>query len=73
MSRYTIGWLLWLAWFVIEEGSALCGPRNGRTLSEHCWAWFSLKEKGHWWRARRFAALAFLCWLSAHLLTGGAF
>jgi hypothetical protein len=84
MSLYTIGWLAWIGWFLLEEGLALFGHGRGNTLSEHVWRWFGIPETGHdqpavhqpitgWVRARRFALLAFLAWLALHFLTGGRF
>lgn len=73
MSDYTALWLIWLALFVAVEGTALAKKAPGATLSAHVWKWFSIKEKGKGWRARRFALLAFLAWLVAHFLTGGKF
>lgn len=73
MTGYTVGWLGWIAWFLIEEGFAIASKSTPNTLSGHFWYWFSIKGKGWWWRARRFVALAGLAWLVAHLLTGGAF
>ncbi len=73
MDWFTAGWLVWLAMFGAIEGAALANRRAGDTLSEHVWQWCSIKGKGAGWRARRFGLLAFLAWLSAHMLTGGAF
>ena len=73
MDPYTVFWLFWVAMFGAVEGAALVNKREGDTLSEHVWDWFSIQSKGSGWRARRFVLLAFLAWLSAHFLTGGAF
>ena len=84
MSLFTIGWLLWLAWFVVEEAVAFKSGTVGNTLSEHVWKWFGIPDANSkttltqepitgWVRARRFALLAFLAWLVAHFLTGGWF
>lgn len=72
-TAYTVLWLVWLAMFIAIEGQAFLYRVQGGTLSEHVWAWFSIKGKGAWWRARRFVLLAFLAWLTVHFLTGGAF
>jgi hypothetical protein len=42
---WTIGWVLWIAWFAIQEGAALIGKREGATLSEHVWEWFNVFDK----------------------------
>ena len=70
---FTAAWVLWILQFAAIEGAALFNKRDGDTLSEHVWRWFSIKEKGAGWRLRRFSLLAFLAWLVAHFLTGGAF
>jgi hypothetical protein len=66
-------WLIWLGFFVAIEGQALFDKEPSDTLSEHVWAWFAIKTKPKWWRARRFVLLAFMTWLSVHFLTGGEF
>jgi hypothetical protein len=82
MSPWTIGWLLWAAWFAAEEGLALARGGSGTTLSAHLWRWFGIAGPGNpaapryptgWVRARRAALLCALAWLCVHLLTGGAF
>lgn len=81
MSPYTLGWLLWIAWFVIEEGVALTKGGKGATLSAHVWWWFGTTTNSlhvhpnptAGLRARRFALAAFLAWLCLHFLTGGVF
>lgn len=73
IDPYTAGWVAWLLMFVAIEGAALTNRREGDTLSEHVWRWFSIRRKSSGWRLRRFSLLAFLAWLVAHLLTGGAF
>jgi hypothetical protein len=70
---FTIAWLIWILQFVAIEGVALCNKQPGDTLSEHVWDWASIRGKGAGWRARRFALLAFLCWLLLHFLSGGEF
>jgi hypothetical protein len=70
---YTTGWVLWILWFVVEEGVALATKSTPGTLSYHVWYWFSIKGHSEFWRLRRFLLLAFLAWLSAHFLTGGKF
>ena len=76
MSAWTIGWLGWLAWFVVEEGLALRTGSSAPTLSGHVWRWFAIGRNAGpsaWVRVRRFALLALLAWLAAHLLSGGVF
>jgi hypothetical protein len=70
---FTTLWVIWLALFVVIEGAAIFNKDKGDTLSEHVWAWFSIKGKGKGWRSRRFVLLAFLAWLTLHFLTGGEF
>jgi hypothetical protein len=82
VTGYTIGWLAWIAWFLVEEGLALFKGGTKATLSGHVWQWFGINagnggapatgETG-WTQLRRFGLAAFLAWLSLHFLTGGAF
>jgi hypothetical protein len=81
VTVYTIGWLVWIGWFLLEEGIALAKGGSEATLSGHVWKWFGTSRKD--WtvhptptpgiRARRFALLAFMAWLAVHFLTGGRF
>lgn len=73
MNEYTALWLLWLLQFLAIEGAALLNKRPNDTLSEHIWHVFSIRQKSQGWRVRRFSLLAFLAWLCAHFLSGGAF
>ncbi len=70
---WTRAWILWIVMFFSIEMPALIKRREGATLSEHVWEWFSIRGKSTQWRLRRFSLLAFLIWVSAHLLTGGLF
>jgi hypothetical protein len=79
VSPWTWAWAGWAVYFLIVEGMALFNSKPGDTLSEHVWAFIGIRRKGElrnptgWTRARRFAVLAFMAWLSVHLLTGGIF
>lgn len=73
MTAYTVAWLCWLLAFLVIEGRALANKCDGDTLSEHVWAWCSIKAKGRAWRLRRLSLLILLAWLVAHFLTGGQF
>lgn len=72
MSGWTIAWILWIAWFVIEEGVALALKKPGRTLSEHVWAWFHVYDKRP--TPLVIAGRAFLAiggiWLAGHFAFG---
>jgi len=73
---WTLGWIGWIAWFAIEEGAAIARGGTPATLSGHIWKWFAIGDDPHpraLTRLRRFALLAGLAWLTAHLLTGGRF
>lgn len=78
VNGYTIAWLAWLGAFAVIEGKALFNKQPGDTLSEHVWRWFATgagttsKPSGGV-RARRFALLASMAWLTTHFLTGGRF
>lgn len=77
MTIWTWLWLGWGAYFALVEGMALANSKPGGTLSEHVWAFLGysggVKKPTAWTYLRRFLVLAFLAWLSAHLLTGGKF
>lgn len=73
MMNYTVLWALWILAFVVIEGAALTNRIDGDTLSAHLTRWFSVRDKGRAYRARRIALLAFLSWLLVHLLSGGAY
>jgi hypothetical protein len=82
VSPWTWAWLGWGVYFLIVEVLALINSTAGDTLSEHAWAWLGYAATGQgpavrrpngWTRLRRFMLLAFLAWLSVHLLTGGIF
>ncbi len=71
MSVWTVLWLAWLAGFVVIEGAAIINRDKDDTLSEHVWAWFSIKDKTNGVKFRRLAFLAFWVWLTIHFFTGG--
>lgn len=77
MSVWTWLWLGWAFYFGLVEGMALFNSTKGDTLSEHVWAFLGFSEGVRsptgWTRLRRFLVLAFMAWLSVHLLTGGIF
>jgi hypothetical protein len=74
MARESGGgsWFLWLAMFLLVEIPAAV-LKNGATLSENVWAWFSIKERRRLWLARRLVLATFLGVLGAHFLTGGVY
>lgn len=74
MSDNTGQWLLWILHFAVIEGQAIVSGNYRGTLTERIRAWASMRDKGPWWQARRFALLAFLAWLVAHVvLPAGSF
>lgn len=81
MTVWDWAWLAWGVLFCVIEGMALFNSVGGDTLSEHVWAFLGIRNldgrriqnPGGWARLRRFITLAFLAWLSVHLLTGGIF
>lgn len=77
MTVWTWLWFGWGAYFLVVEGWALVLGRTSGTLSAHVWAFLGysggVKYPTGWTRLRRFLVLAFLAWLSVHLLTGGLF
>lgn len=79
MSLYTIGWLAWIVWFLLEEGVALAKGGAGATLSAHVWWWFGTSKQSYhlhptpspWLRLRRVLCLAVMAWLTFHFMSGG--
>lgn len=72
MSAWTVGWLLWLAWFLGLEGFALFNRQDGDTLSEHVWKWFRVQDPRPTGVtvALRGVLAVFLLWLAGHLVMG---
>ena len=77
MNWWTVGWIVWILWFVVEEGLALFAKGAHATFSAHVWDWFSIKPRTQgttntgWQRARRTVLLLFMVWLVLHFVTGG--
>lgn len=75
MSVYTIGWIGFGLWFVVEEGIALYKRNVKGTLSWHIWQLFSLQgdksELSGGEQIRRVVGFAAMAWLATHLLSGG--
>lgn len=67
MSSYTVLWIIWLLQFAAIEGAALFQVGD-QTLSEHVWAWFSVRNKSTGWLWRRITLFIFLLWLLIHLV-----
>ncbi|MGW3323894.1 hypothetical protein [Streptomyces virginiae] len=82
MTGFEIAWASWAGAFVVIEGVALYRKQPGDTLSEQIWRIFGTRRDIEYTakgaqprgllRARRFALVAFLAWLAAHFLSGGA-
>ena len=70
MDPFTQAWIVWGGMFLAIEGAAVFNKRKSDTLSEHVWAWFSIKSKGRGWLYRRAALGGFLAWLTIHFMTG---
>jgi hypothetical protein len=45
MSNWTFAWIIWIAEFIIIEGTALLNDRDNDTLSEHLRLWFRTDVK----------------------------
>lgn len=78
MSIWTLGWIGWGLWFVIEEGAALKTVGTRGTLSYLVWTLGGTRGgpkpgPGPLLRARRFGLLAVMAALTVHFMTGGAF
>jgi hypothetical protein len=80
VTPFEIAWAAWAGAFVVIEGIALYRKQPGDTLSEQVWRIFGTRRDAAYpkgqpsglLRLRRFALVAFLGWLAAHFLTGGA-
>lgn len=73
MDLFTIGWLIWIAYFLVLEAFAIFSSREGRTLSAHVWVWFGAgKDWKHntWAWIRRTVLILFMIWLSLHFVFG---
>ena len=64
-------WAVLLTAGGVIELRALQRDKSGDTLSESVWRWFSVKEKGPYWRLRRSVLLLGLVWLLVHFMSGG--
>jgi hypothetical protein len=73
MSVWLVGWILWGAWFAIEEGLAVRAGRG--TLTAQLLRLFAVTASvaTPLVRVRRTLLLLGLAWLAAHLVTGGRF
>ena len=65
---FTALWVIWGLMFAGIEGAALFNKKQGDTLSEHVWHYFSTKQKSTGWLIRRSALGVFLAWLVAHFM-----
>jgi hypothetical protein len=68
-AGYTVGWVLWIVAFFCLELPALASKVPGKTLSEHVWDWFRVRDSRHTaltWALRGFL-LVLLFWLFFHL------
>lgn len=72
MDPYTIGWLVWGAFFAALEGTAIFTKNWNGTLSNHIRRWIGVRDqKQTWWSwLRRIALLIFMGWLSGHFAFG---
>lgn len=66
---FTVLWIGWLVAFLVIETVAIIRKERGDTLSEHVWAWFSLRKSKK--SLLTYAFAAFWLWLTIHFLTGG--
>lgn len=69
---WTLGWILWGIWLLVQEGAALVRKTPGATLSEHVWAVFRVRDP----RPTRIVVAGrallgvFLGWLLLHMTMG---
>jgi len=68
LDIFTVGWILFVIWFVVEETLAIVSKTpHTNTLSAHLWVWFSMQGKGRFWLLRRLFMILTLVWLFVHL------
>lgn len=76
MDAYTIGWVIWLGYFVVLETLAIRRTAGG-SFSEHVWRWFAVRDRPAdqrtWVHVRRLVLLGSLAWLFVHFVSGGRF
>lgn len=65
---FTVGWIAWIVWFVVEEAVAILSNETANTLSGHVWYWFAVLDPAA--AFRHLILLAFLVWLLFHLALG---
>jgi hypothetical protein len=65
-SFYTIGWVIWVGWFVILEGASLIDKDPGDTFTEHLRRWGNLRGMDRWVKIRRAALALGIVWLLGH-------
>ena len=61
------GWIIWIAFFIANEGKALLNAKDGDTFSEKVWKWFEIDKAESNWTGKRIALVAGLVWLVGHL------
>jgi len=65
-EAYTIGWIVWVLYFLVLEGLALADPDRHDTFSEYVW---SLRNHGGSFAVFMVSALAL--WLAFHFIVEG--
>ncbi len=63
---YTIGWIMWGGWFVVNEGIAFWNDDYEGTLTAHIRQWFGTEGKAPGWMWRRMGLVFGLAILASH-------
>lgn len=73
MSLYTVGWIVWIVYFLALEIPAVVNSRNNDTLSEQLWWILGIGKRRvtGWAYVRRIGFLLFAAWLVIHTFSGG--
>jgi hypothetical protein len=71
-TDYTIAWVLLILQVAAVEGQSLITHKYAGTLTAHLRQWFAYEVRPGqkppaWWRARRWAWIAFMGWLLTHV------
>lgn len=72
MTLFSWLWIAWGVLFAVVEGVALAkGDRPGKPLTLSAQIWALIRGAGTWHHIARVVLVAFLAWLSVHMVSGG--
>lgn len=64
---YAVIWILWIAYFLVAELTALFSGHHELTLSDYVWR---LEEVNRAWTFLRYFVAVFCLWLFLHMVFG---